>query len=198
MSRPRAWLLGLLLLVAAWFVAAATPDGEARITDPFPVAASPGTPAVGDNIAVTIHDVVVSDGVTSATGWSAAGTWLVVDLDAWAVKTEAPGFIGGAYLVFPDRTFSASERPTVRDTTASLLKARLHVDLPQSGSIAFELPSDAVTGDAVLQLAQTNLAGPTDPAASILGDSVIEVPVALGDLDRVSNRELRRTGWMTP
>lgn len=198
MSRPRAWLLGLLLLVAAWFVAAATPDGEARITDPFPVAASPGTPAVGDNIAVTIHDVVVSDGVTSETGWSATGTWLVVDLDAWAVKTETRGALGAAYLVLADRTLSASERPGARNNTTSLLKARLHVGVPQSGSIAFELPADVTTGTAVLQVAQNNGAGATDPSLSLEGDSAIQLPLVLKDLDRVTARELRRTDWVTP
>lgn len=194
----RGWLVGILLLVAAWFVAAATPDGEARMTDPFRVTASLGTPAVGDNLAVTIREVVVSDGVTASGGWQAGGTWVVVDLDAWTVRTETPGAIGVAYLVLPDRTIAASERPLTLDRTATLLDSRLHVDIPQAGSLAFEVPADAVTGSAVLQLAQDNGAGPGDPALSLEGDSVIELPLSLSELPRVSDRALVRTGWVSP
>lgn len=198
MRGVRGWLLGILLLVAAWFVAAATPDGEARMTDPFRVTASLGTPAAGDNLAVTIHEAVVSDGVTASSGWQAAGTWVVVDLDAWAVRTESPGSIGVAYLVLADRTIAASERPLTLDRASTLLDSRLHVDVPQTGSLAFEVPADAVAGTAVLQIAQDNGAGAGDPSLSLEGDSVIELPLSLSDLPRVSDRALVRTDWVTP
>lgn len=168
------------------------------MTDPFRVTATRDETAEGRNIAVTIHDVVVSDGVTTDSGWSATGTWLVVDLDAWALRTESPASIRAAYLLFADRIVSASERPTARDSAGSLLNAPLRVDIPQSGSIAFEIPADAVAQDAVLQLAQGNTVGPTDPALSIEGDSVIELPLSLGDIDRVTQRELLRTEWTGP
>ena len=198
MRGARGWLVGVLLLVAAWFVAAATPDGEARMTDPFRVTASLGTPAAGDNLAVTIHEAVVSDGVTASSGWQAAGTWVVVDLDAWAVRTESPGSIGVAYLVLADRTIAASERPLTLDRASTLLDSRLHVDVPQTGSLAFEVPADAVAGTAVLQIAQDNGAGAGDPSLSLEGDSVIELPLLLSDLPRVSDRALVRTDWVTP
>lgn len=198
MKGGRGWLLGILLLVAAWFVAAATPDGEARMTDPFPVTASVGVPAAGDNLAVTIHEVVLSDGVTASGGWQAGGTWVVVDLDAWTVRTESPGRIGVAYLVLDDRTIAASERPLTHDGAATILDARLHVDVPQTGSLAFELPANAVEGTAVLQIAQDNGAGAGDPTLSLEGDTVIELTVSLAELPRVSDRELVRTDWLRP
>jgi len=194
----RGWLLGVLLLIAAWFVAAATPDGEALMTDPFTVTAAVGAPAVGDNLAVNIREIVVSDGVSASGGWQATGTWVVVDLDAWTVRTESPGRIGVAYLVLAHRTIAASERPLTHDSAATILDARLHVDVPQKGSLAFEIPADAVRGTAVLQIAQDNGAGAGDPTLSLEGGSVIELPLSLSDLPTVSGRALTPTDWVDP
>jgi hypothetical protein len=197
-SVARGWLIGVGLLVAAWFVAAATPDAEQRMTEPFRVTAEIGAPAIGDNIAVTVRDVVLSEGVTAG-AWSAEGNWLVVDLEAWTTRSEVPGQIGAAYLVIGDLTLSASERPTSRDSAASIFRARLHVDIPQEGSLAFELPADlAPDAVAVVQLAQDNSAGRGNPALSLEGDSVIELRVPLAGLAEVSDRALLTTGWVNP
>lgn len=188
MRRWAAWSIGLAFVVLAWFVAGATPDGEDRLTDPFPVPAEIGETAEGRNLGVIVHGVTVADRVTSG-GWHAEGTWLVVDLDAWTIRTESPGALGAALLTVGDRTFRASERPGNYSASASLLRTGLHLDLPQSGSLAFELPADAVDDRGTLQLAI---------AETMSGDSVIEVEIDLAALTPVAELELPATEWTTP
>lgn len=188
MRRRFAWPLGVALVVAAWFVSGATPDGEERITDPFPVAAEIGRTAEGRNLAVTVHEATLADRVTSG-GWHAEGTWLVIELDAWTTRTEAPGSLGAAFLVAGDRTFRASERPGAYDPSASLLRAGLHLGVPQSGSLAFELPADAADGEATLRLGLSE---------QLAGDSVIEVAIDLAAVPHAAEVELPVTEWATP
>lgn len=186
---PRlAWPVGLALVVAAWFVAGATPDGEDRITDPFPVAAEIGARAEGRNLGVIVQEVTLADRVSSG-GWHAEGTWLVIGLDAWTIQTESPGSLGAAFLVIGDRTFRASERPGNYSPEASLLRTGLHLDLPQSGSLAFEVPADVVDDHGTLQLALSE---------QLWADSVIEVQLDLAALAHVAELELPVTEWATP
>jgi hypothetical protein len=188
------WATAVALLVAAWLVAAVTPDGEQRMADPFRVSAEIGTPAEGRNVGVTIRNLTLADRVTTG-GWFAEGTWLVVELDAWAVHTELPASLGVAYLVLGDRTFAASERPGGYDTDASLYGTGLRVGFPQSGSLAFELPEDAATESGTLQLALGLTSSAIDPEPSLQGDSVIELPVDLATLPHVAERALPPTEW---
>lgn len=186
--RATGWGVGLALLVGAWFVAEATPDGEGRIADPFPVAASVGAPAEGRNLGVLITGATLADRVTFE-GWHATGTWLVVELDAWTVYEELPGTLGSATLDLGERTLRASERPGAYDRTASLFAGGLHLGIPRSGALAFELPADAADAAAMLRLA-------IDPL--LVGDSVIEIPLDLATLPHVAEMALPATEWTTP
>jgi len=190
LARAVPWFVSGALLVAAWFVAGATPDGEERITEPFPVAAEIGTPAVGRNLGVTVTDARLADRVTFG-GWYAEGTWLVLDLEAWVVHTESPGALSAATLTVGDRVFRASERAQGYDSSASLFSTGLSLAVPQSGSIAFELPAD-IAADA--DAAVVRLAIETE----FLGDSVIELPVDISAVERVDELELAATEWITP
>ena len=173
-----AWTIGLALLIAAWGVVQITPAED----DPqasFPVAATVGEPAVGRAFEVTITDVRLADRATAG-GWYADGTWLVVDLEVASRLEETGTLLSYAVLVVGDRTFRASERPE------SLFGSTLSVGIPRAGSIAFELPADLADHPALLRLGldvDTRL------------DSVIELPVELGTLDRQDETELLREDW---
>lgn len=195
MSRPVAWLVALAMLVGAWFVAWATPDGEERISDPFRVAAEVGAPAAGDNLGVTVTALTLADRVTSG-GWYATGTWLVVDLEAWVTRTESPGSLNAVFLVVGDRVFRASERPGAYDPEATLLRTGLHLDRSLSGSIAFELPEELPDEPATLQLAIGNNAISHDDVLE--ADSVIELTVDLHALERIPELALPPTEWTIP
>lgn len=188
-QRLTGWLIALALLAAAWFVAWTTPDGEARMTDPFPVAATVGDTAAGRNLGVTVHSATIADRVTLG-GWYAEGTWLVVDLEAWARVTESPGALEPVTLVVGDRTFRVSERPGSYALGSALFAAPLHIDIPQSGSLAFELAEGTdAAHDATLRLA----VGQND-----IADSVIEVPLDLAALPHADEVALSEKAWVNP
>ena len=100
-----------------------------------------------------------------------AGDGFVVVLDDQRVH---------AVLVVDDLTFRASERPE------SLFRSDLSVGIPRAGSIAFEIPAELVDRPAVLRLA-------TDDDTRL--DSVMEIAVDLGALERDGEAELADTGW---
>ena len=174
-----AWAAGLGLVVAAWAVAAATP-GDELAEEPFRVAASVGERAEGRNIAVTVTDVRAADTVTAANGWTADGTWVVVDLEVEAVASEQGTALTLATLTIGDRTYGASERPE------SLARQHLSVGGPRTGSLAFEVAEGALEGDGMLHLGVS-----ADPRL----DSLIELPVDLDDLTVESATELVATEW---
>lgn len=185
MSRRRllgAWALGIACVAAAWGVSQLIPP-ESSAEAPFIVPAELGERAEGRALAVTVSEAVLADSV-SAGRWSASGRWLMVELEAEAKISETAALLGHAALIVQgpeggELWLRASERP------ASLLGAPLHVGVPQSGGLAFELPP-GVGGVARLQLARS---------ADTRLDSVIEVPIDLDALDRVPERELPTTGW---
>lgn len=174
-----AWAAGVALVAAAWGVAALTPPTDAREA-PFPVTAQVGHAAAGRNIAVTVTGVRRAETVT-AQGWRATGNWLIVDLDAAAVTTEKSAVLGRASYAQDGLTFSASERPP-----ASLRGVPLLAGIPQSGSVAFELPANMRTGSGMLSFSLS-----TDDRL----DSVIEVPVAFGDVPVQHEAALAVNGW---
>ena len=90
--------------------------------------------------------------------------------------------LAGVTAVEPvdDLTFRASERPE------SLFRSDLSVGIPRAGSIAFEIPAELVDRPAVLRLA-------TDDDTRL--DSVMEIAVDLGALERDGEAELADTGW---
>jgi len=180
MSRRVSWLAGIALVVAAWFVAFATPAEDAREA-PFVVRAEVGQKAEGRDIAARVDGLRRADAVTAAR-WRAEGNWLIVDLTVSSRVTTSGAFLGNATLHADGRAYYASERPT------SLHRQRLYADLPRSGSIAFELPPDLTPGIATLRLG-----GSTDERL----DSVLEITLDIGGIAPGAEEELRTTQWST-
>ncbi|MET0297594.1 MAG: hypothetical protein ABW024_09345 [Microbacterium sp.] len=178
MKRWAQWTIGVGLVVAAWFVAAATPPEESREA-PFVVAVGVGERGEGRNIAVLVEDVARAASV-EADGWSAEGNWLVADLEVSSVEKEFGVLLSRATFEIDGITYGASERPS------SLLRTSLFAGVPQSGSLAFELPADLVSGDGVLRFGVD-----TDERL----DSVIEVAVDLDGIPVEDTAELRPTEW---
>jgi hypothetical protein len=112
--------------------------------------------------------------------WSAEGNWLVVDLEVSAVVKELGVLLSRATFEVDGVTYGASERPV------SLLRRSLFAGVPQTGSLAFELPEDLVSGDGVLRFGVD-----TDERL----DSVIETTIDLDDIAVEESVELRPTEW---
>lgn len=179
--RRRDWSLAVLLLIAAWLLAFVTPAEDAA-TAPFVVSAQPGEEAAGRNISATVTGIRAAE--TLSGGWAAAGVWLIVDLEVASVLSEQGVLLGHATLQVADRSYRASERPP------SLFRQTLAAGIPQSGSLAFELPDAAFAGTAVLRLglleAETRL------------DSLLEVPLDLAGVAPEAELPLQPTRWATP
>lgn len=187
--RPRTlgtWAVLAAAIVGANLVTSAEP--RSQIWSPFPVTAALGESGVGRNIAVTVTEARIA-GSLQAEGperWvSGSGTWLVVDISAEAVRTEVAARLGHAELRLGDRRFSASERVPDVDT---IRHQPLSVGIPTHGTLVFELPAEATTGDGTLALALNE---------DTRGDSLIEVPLVLGDLDTVPHLRLEPPVWGT-
>ncbi len=177
------WLVTLALLAAAWGVVKVTlPDGAAQA--PFVTTAELGEPAVTRNLAVTITDVQAARRVTDAEGWAADGTWLVVDLEAASVVSQDAAILSIATLIIGDRTFTATDRGT------TFTWQPLVTGVPRSGSLAFELPSDALSGQAVLQLAV-----PSGAIGEVPLDGMIELPIDLDEIPVEAEVALVENGW---
>lgn len=174
------WGLTALLLACAWAVnAVSLPFGSAEAS--FPNRTAVGQTATIRNLSLVVTDVHAARSITDATGWSADGTWLVVDVDAAAVESQYGSALAFAELTIGDRTFSATERG------ASLFRSGALVPgVMRHGSLAFELPSDALAGTAELRLANT---------LRVEDDGVIEVPIDLDGLAVQDSVTLAETGW---
>lgn len=182
MKRLLPWLLTAALLAGAWGIVEVTlPDDAASA--PFVTSAAIGEPAAARDLAVTVTDVRAAREVTDTAGWSADGTWLIVDLDAAAVVSAQGATLGLAELRIGELTFSATDRGT------TFWRQRLVPGVARSGSLAFELPADALSGPAVLRL------GNPTGRADIPLDGVIEVPLDLDDVVLVPRAELNENGW---
>ncbi len=178
MKRALSWVAGIAMVALAAVV------GQLALTDaqqqaPFVVDAALGERAEGRTLAVTVREVQLAERVSDADGWQASGDWLVVDLDAEVLQTETASILSLVELDLGDRTVSASERP------ASLESTPLDLGLPRAGSLAFELPADA-TGTVTLRIGR---------AADERLDSVVELPVDLGALERAPHVELEESRW---
>lgn len=173
-----AWAIGLTCIVAAWFVALATP-GEQQTQAPFEVPATIGETATGRNLAVTITDLRRASEV-SADGWMAEGNWVVVDLEVESLLTEDATSLANTALEIGGTRFTASERP------ASLKSTPLAVGVPREGSLAFELPEGLQSGAARIELALK-----TD--ASL--DSMIVLSFDLEDVAVEDRTDLLPTEW---
>lgn len=173
------WLLTAALLAGAWGLVKITlPDGSAQ--EPFVTAARLDESATARNLVVTVTDVHAARSIVDAKGWSAEGTWLVIDLEAEAHVTQDGANLSLATLTIGDRTFSATDRGT------TFVWQQLITGVPRSGSLAFELPADALTGLATVRLGTGN--------AERL-DGVIELTVDLGGLPVEAEAQLDENGW---
>jgi len=168
------WAISLVLVVATWGLTQVEKDEDARY-EPFVTRAGIGERAETRNLTVTVTDVHAARAVTDGTRWRAEGTWLVVDLDAAATREQAGTALRVTNLRIAGRTYSATER------ASSLLQVPLVTGVPQHGSVAFELPKEALKGNGTLVFAEVY-----DYSA----DGIIEVP-----LDLEAEVQLDETGW---
>lgn len=182
MKKVLPWLLTAALLAGAWGLVKITLPDDAAL-EPFITTTGLDEPSVTRDLAVTVTDVRAARRVTDAAGWSAEGTWLVVDLEAAAVLTQEAALLDLAELTIGDRTFIATERGT------TFLDQRLVPGVPRAGSLAFELPADALAGDAVLRLGNTTAV--SDP----LLDGVIELRIDVDAAPMLNETQLRENGW---
>lgn len=182
-TRVMPWLLTLALLCGAWAVVKLTPPDDADQA-PFVTTAEIGELAVARNLAVTVTDVHAARRVTDAGGWSADGTWLVVDLEAAAQVSQEAANLAIAELSIGGRTFTATDRGT------TFVMHPLVTGVPRSGSLAFELPDDALTGNALLRIAVTSGA-----LGGVPLDGMIELPIDLDELPVEAEVELLENGW---
>lgn len=176
-----AWVIGAGLIVVAWFVALVTP-GEEQAQAPFIVPATVGEPATGRNLIVTITDMRRTAELRAADGWMAEGNWLVVDLQAESVLSEG-GVISHARVEIDGVQFSASDRPD------SFIDAGMTAGIPQTGTLAFELPQDLASGAGRLEFALDD---------DVRLDSMIVLSFDLTDVPVVDEAELTETGWANP
>ena len=185
----QAWTVGVALVVAAWAVHLVSVQSLHPIA-PFVTEATLGEESVGRGFAVTINDVQATTYVTGTDAgdsrklWYSEGAWVVVDLDVRGVD-RAGGLLAGAALRIGDRTYWPSERPT------SLRNTPLHADIPQTGSLAFELPADIFTDHDVAN-AQLEFALRTNPEA----DSLIVYNVDLTTLELADEVALIEPEWV--
>ena len=178
MKRRLVWTIGAGLVVAAWGVVQLTPDDE-PMQAPFVTAVDEREVGVGRAFEATVTGARLGDRAVAG-GWSAEGTWLVVDLEAQARFEKEGAVLGWVGLTIDGVTYRASERPT------SMLGAGLAAGLPKEGSVAFELPADLADAVGTVQIA---LNGETRL------DSVVEWTVDLSTLPHTGDVELLRTGW---
>lgn len=178
MKRVLAWIAGLAMVALAAAVGSLTLQ-DSQTQAPFVLDATLGERAEGRQFAATITEVQRAERISDDSGWQAEGDWLVVDLEAEAIGTEVGALLNLAEVHVGERIISASERP------ASLDGQVIYVRVPQSGSLAFELPEDAA-GIVTLRLGR-NL----EPRL----DSVIELPIDLDALEVLPERALQPTGW---
>lgn len=173
------WLLTLVLLTGAWALVKITlPVGSEQ--EPFVTVATLDEEASARSFAVTVTEVRAAHTVIDAEGWSAEGTWLLVDLEAAAQIMQEGTSLRVATLTIGERTFSATDRGT------TFYRQGLVTGVPRSGSLAFELPADVLGEQATLRLGATG-----NPVL----DGVIEMRIDLATLAVASEVTLQENGW---
>lgn len=180
MNKAMPWVATAALLVAAWCVQLLAPSEDAAMA-PFIVSAEVGEHATGRNIEVIVRDVRATRVITTADGWRAEGTWVLVHLDASAVSNQNGASFHGATLIVHDREYRATERFTTLFRSTTLVPG-----IPKAGSLAFEVPEDSLTGTGILQLSTS---------ADTRLDSVIEVRIPLDSLSVSAEEQVVETDW---
>lgn len=182
MKRAMPWVITLLLIAAAWVVAFVTPTDRGT-TEPFPIAATIGEEVVARDFVLTVQEVRAAESISTPDGWSADGTWVLVDLAAEAARVQNGTRLSGATLTLGDRTYRASERMT------SMFGHPLVPGIPYRGTLAFELPQDALHGTGILHLSTRE---------DNRGDNVAELTLDLGALEILPAVELDDVVWGRP
>jgi hypothetical protein len=178
--RALPWALTAALLAGAWVVnAVALPDSAPGA--PFVTATTVGGTATAGNLTAKVTDVRAARSITDPRGWTAEGSWLVVELDAEAVDSQYGSLLGVAELTIDDRTFRATERGQTMFRTGALVPGVM-----RHGAVAFELPADALKGTAVLRLAN---------ASTVADNGVIELLIDLAAIPVENAVNLPETGW---
>lgn len=176
-----AWTAGAALVAAAWVVVHLTP-AQGIDEAPFVVSAAVGEPATARAFTATVTGARLADRAVAG-AWSAEGSWLIVDIEAAAVREEQGARLSGMTFTAGGRTYTASERPA--GAFDSFAQTDLSVGLAQTGSVAFELADD-VSGSGMLHLSLN-----TDTRL----DSLIEVAIDLDQLPHTDEAELLEKGW---
>lgn len=181
MRRVLTWVAGIALIAAAALVLQVQPSEEQQQA-PFTVTAQLGERVEGRTHAVTFTRAVAATAVHDDGGWAATGTWIVIDVEVEATRSESIGMLGLIELEVGDRLFRASERPpSLRDTVHA-------VGIPREGSIAFEVGELPLEGEATVRLArslETRL------------DSMLTLPLDLGALEVLDDAEIRPPEWVS-
>ena len=177
------WLVTVGLLGCAWLVSKATLPDDATIA-PFPAVAQVGEQTNVRNLVVTVTDVHLGRSVEDVDGWSADGTWLVVNLEAASAGTDDFATLSLAQLTIGQRTFTATDRATTFN------RQSLVNGVPRAGSLAFELPDDVTDDRATLRLGV-----PSGAVGEVLSDGVIDLPIDLAALSSEPVVQLEENGW---
>ncbi|MCB1298166.1 MAG: hypothetical protein KDB08_04200 [Microthrixaceae bacterium] len=202
-----------VLLLAAGVVAATTPTA-AEWEQPFVVHAAIGEQAQGRNIVATVRDVAIAERLVDARWRSDSGggsdsdraratasaddtaalragtpgsTWVIVDASVAAVHTEVGAILGRAALIVGERTYVASNRPSV----FTLTDAALSIEIPTRGTLVFELPGDLLADPATASTARLELAMHADPRL----DSMLVIPIDLTKAALLDEVQLEDAQW---
>lgn len=181
MKRFVPWAIAIALLLAAWLVQLNAVD-EYAYQQPFVTTVELGEQGTGRNIAVTVTEVKRATTISDDSGFTATGTWVVVDLSAEAVHSQERATMRYATLEVGGFEYSASERPT------SFIDTALVPGVPKSGSLTFEVAPESLTGPLVFSFALDTIT---------LLDSIVEVRVDESQLQTVTHAVLAPTGWAT-
>lgn len=181
------WAASIAMLVCAWGISNATLPDDASLA-PFPRTATIGEKTEVRNLAATITAVTFADRITDAKGWSASGTWLVVNLEAETTRAYEGGLFSFARLAVGERTFSMTERGT------TFYRERLDTGVPRAGSIAFELPAD-IADDPAAADAVLRIAIPPGVPDKVERDGLIELPLDLTTIASDNDVPLAETDW---
>lgn len=171
------WAGAVAMLAGAWVLGTNLPAPTAR-TDAHIVPGSAGERIEARTFAITVDDVVLSDGVRQDNylPWEADGTWLVADVSVETLGREQDARVGYVRMLADDRVFLLTRRApvTLRDVTPTN-------DMQTHVSVAFEVPDD-LTGTVTLQFG----AGRSYPVL----DSLVAVTIDLDDVVRERDRAL--------
>lgn len=187
-TRLLPWAITIGLLVAAWFVAQATP-GDDSAERAFVQQAEIGERAEGRDLAITVQRVRAAEALTTPAGWRAEGTWVVVEMDAEAVLTEYGNLLSLTVLKVDDRVYSATERGEGESSVDDYMLSgeQLVPGVPKSGMLAFQLPDEqSLAGTATLEIATDRFP---------VYDSIITLPIDLEELPIENSIELELVDW---